>query len=67
MKYFPVQSIVTGEKMSFVQSNAANDDFSLWKIVRVADWLLLILERLLSIVISMNKSQYLYNKTYIFL
>ena len=32
-------------------------------IVRVADWLLLILEeRLLRIVISMNKSQYLYNK-----
>ena len=56
--YFPI--------ISFVQSNAANDDFSLVKfIVRFADWLLQILERFLRILILMNKSQYLYdNKFY---
>ena len=27
--YFPVRSFFTSEKISFVQSNAANDDFSL--------------------------------------
>ena len=54
--------IFTSEKISFVQSNAAHDDFSLVTFYRFADWLLQILERFLRILILMNKSQYLHKK-----